>query len=221
MANQSPGPAFYKVSRKFKGRCPPILMKGRHSLPTDYTDVQLYDLPTTLGRGPKVTLHGRPEVRPAIETPGPSYIPPAFGSGARRSGIAPPLSSLFPAAKVRTGGEGASTSLGRARNPNETLGPGPGARMLRDQSFDATGRVGFTIKGQHDFQYETSESPGPGRYAPNFRAVMPSAPRIAFHHRTPIKAAPETPGYKDLGTTLGQGPKYTMKARASDEISII
>ena len=31
--------------------------------------------------------------------------------------------------------------------------------MLRDQSFDATGRVGYTIKGQDDLRYGTSESP--------------------------------------------------------------
>jgi hypothetical protein len=206
MAVQSPGPAFYNVKRTMEGACPTILMRGRHSLPSSYTDVQLYNLPTTIGKVTRITLHGRTEIRPTFRTPGPSYMPPTFGSAARKCGF-PPISF--------------GPRIRRAKDPSETPGPGPAAFMLRDKSFDAAGNAGYTIKGCHDFGFVNTESPGPGRYAPKFDAVLRTGPKIAFHDRTPLKGAPETPGYRAVGSSFGEGPKFTMKGRAVDEIEII
>jgi hypothetical protein len=217
MANQSPGPAFYNVNRSFEGGCPTILMKGRRSLPSGFTDVQLYNLPTTIGKVTGITLHGRTEIRPTFHTPGPSYLPPRFGSNARMCGF-PPISY---GAKPRGGKDGGQSALGRPKNPSATIGPGPAAFVLRDKSFDATGNIGYTIKGCHDFQIGGTESPGPGAYAPKFNAVLKTGPKIAFHSRTALKGPPETPGYRGIGSSVGEGPKFTMKARANDEIQVI
>jgi hypothetical protein len=92
--------------------------------------------------------------------------------------------------------------------------------MLREHSFDADGKVGFTITGFHDFDYDTSISPGPGRYLPKFQAVLPAAPKIVFRDRPKEKDPQSTPGYRELGSTLG-GPKWTVKARAGDQIEVI
>jgi hypothetical protein len=93
--------------------------------------------------------------------------------------------------------------------------------MLRERSFEATGQRGYTIKGVHNFRYAATESPGPGTYAPKFDAVMPTAPKYGFHNRPVVKGPPATAGYRNLASTLGAGPKWTMKARADDNITVI
>jgi hypothetical protein len=218
MSNPSPGPAFYHVTQTLEGACPPIFMKGRHSLPSSYTDVQLYNLPTTIGRVPRVSLHGRTDIKTKFQTPGPSYCPPSFGSGARKCSFPPVTFGIKP-----HGAEGkAGSVLGGIKDPSATPGPGPAAFLLRDKSFDANGQVGYTIKGCHALDLGPNEAPGPGAYAPRFNAVMKTAPKIAFHDRSPLKGAPETPGYRAFPSSLGEGsPKYTMKARATDEIKVI
>jgi hypothetical protein len=223
MATNSPGPAYYHVSRRFKKRSPVILMKGRHDLPPDRIDAPYYNFPSLIGKVTKVGLHGRAEVRPHWEPPGPNYMPPKFGSDAHKIAIAPPSvggGTTRGAGGGKEGQAGAATSLGRRRNPDETPGPGPAASMLREHSFDADGRVGYTIKGFHDFNYDNTISPGPGKYMPRFQAVLPAAPKIAFHDRPKQKDPQSTPGYRELGSTLS-GPKWTMKARAGDQIEVI
>jgi hypothetical protein len=69
-------------------------------------------------------------------------------------------------------------------------------------------------------KYGDTIAPGPGAYRPHFDAVLPRAPKIAFHDRPKMRGAPETPGYRDLGSMLA-GHKFTMKARAEDEIEVI
>jgi hypothetical protein len=101
------------------------------------------------------------------------------------------------------------------------MGPGPAIYVLRDHAFDATGKCGVIIKGSHDFQFNEVDSPGPGTYKPNFAAVVPRPPKYTFHIRTEEKGAPDTPGYRNLGSTLGKGPKWTMKQRAQDDIAVV
>jgi hypothetical protein len=101
------------------------------------------------------------------------------------------------------------------------MGPGPAKYSLRDQSFDATGKCGVVIKGAHEFNYDGVDSPGPGTYKPNFGAIIPTPPKFTFHERSKLPGAPETPGYHDLGSTLGQSLKWTMKQRALDDIAVV
>ncbi|OHS95425.1 hypothetical protein TRFO_10588 [Tritrichomonas foetus] len=218
MANASPGPAHYNVKRKFNGKqCPPIKMKGRHSITSHLVDAPYYNLPSTIGKVTAIGLHGRTELRASAETPGPTYIPPSFGSGARKISFPAPQSSLK---KRVPKSDGAASSLSRRRNPDETPGPGPGTYVIRDKSFEANGKMGYTIKGSHDFHYANTSSPGPGAYAPKFTAVLPSVPKIGFHDRPKEKDPAVTPGYRELGSTL-TGPSFTMKARATDDINVI
>jgi hypothetical protein len=118
-------------------------------------------------------------------------------------------------------GEGAGSALGRRRNPDETAGPGPAQSLLRDHSFDGTGKDGISIKGFHDFGYDRTISPGPAAYRPRYNAILRRAPIYTFHDRPKMKENVSTPGYRDLGSTLGRSPKWTMKARATDEVAII
>lgn len=220
MATLSPGPAYYNIKRKFNGKqCPPIKFKGRHSLNSNMVDAPFYNLPSTIGKVAPITLHGKTEVKSSYSTPGPTYLPPTFGSDARKIGMRPPISSLKKRYPKNEGKGGSATSLSM-RSSDATPGPGPGIYMLRDHSFDATGKAGYSMKGCHDFHYANSISPGPCAYKPKYNSVLPSAPKIGFHDRPKDKGPPITPGYRDLGSTL-TGPSFTMKARAEDDINII
>ena len=220
MANLSPGPAYYNIKRKFNGKqCPPIKFKGRHSINSSYVDAPYYNLPSTIGKVAPIKLHGRSEVKSSYSTPGPTYMPPTFGSDARKIGMRAPVSFLKKRQPKNVGKNGAGTSLAM-RSSDETPGPGPGVYVLRDHSFDGNGKAGYSIKGCHDFHYLNSISPGPAAYNPKFAAVLPSAPKVGFHDRPKDKEAPITPGYRELGSTL-TGPSFTMKARAEDDINII
>lgn len=217
-ATLSPGPAYYNVTHQFDtSHIAPIKMKGRYSLPTQNVDAPYYKIPSTLGKVPAIRLHGRAQAKTAASTPGPTYMPPSFGSGARKIGFAP-LPKLANRRLPKDGKNGAATSLSR-RTGSETLGPGP-CYNIRDHTFDANGKVGIVFKGCHDFKYANTVSPGPANYNPKFTAVLPAAPKIGFHDRPKDKAPATSPGYIELKSTL-TGPSFTMKARAIDDINII
>lgn len=213
----SPGPAYYNVPRKFSNQCPPIKMKGRHKLEQEPNKAPYYNIPSSLGKVPKVTLHGRTDEKNKFVVPGPTYVPPKFGADAYKIGIAPPRKRPDKNRKCK-GEDGKMTPLGR-RNPDATPGPGP-AFNIRGHDFDANGRAGTAIKGHHDFKYDQTVSPGPARYKPRYDKVLPQAPKIGFHDRPKAKEPEVTAGYRNIGSTLG-GYKYSMKARADDDINII
>jgi hypothetical protein len=60
------------------------------------------------------------------------------------------------------------------------------------------------------------ETPGPGAYRPKFEKVQPAAPKYGLHGRTKLREKEPTPGYRDIGSTLG-GLKFSMKPRADDD----
>ncbi|OHT08261.1 hypothetical protein TRFO_23273 [Tritrichomonas foetus] len=216
MKNGTPGPGKYNTRPKFKGQTAPIKMKGRHELPTDTNKAPYYNLPSTVGNTTKINMHSRTETRASYVTPGPSYVPPAFGSDARKVGISPPVFNTR-SSKSSSSRRSASTALGRRRNPDETPGPGPGKYSTRTEPSTAHG---VRIKGSHDFRYQNTDSPGPAAYKPRYEKVIPSAPKYGIKGRHNPKDRESTPGYRNLGSTLG-GPRYSMKARANDDICII
>ena len=75
------------------------------------------------------------------------------------------------------------------------------------------------MKGSHNFNYANTCSPGPASYrvSYSFDSTRPSSPKTYIHTRPPERKREATPGYRNLGSTLG-GPRYTIKARADDEI---
>lgn len=219
LQNSSPGPAYYNISDESLHRPPPIIFRGRRSQQQgDINTAPYYNLKSTFGNAPSATLHGRPEIKSKDYTPGPTYVPPLFGSNCRTHSFASPSVAAgkqnFPVPKGKP-----ADYIHKSRNLDATPGPGP-AYCVRDKSFDATGNQGVKISGHHDFQYLINSSPGPGTYKPHYDAVLPSAPKYGFHNRPVQKVQVSTAGYRNLGSTLGQGPKFTMKARATDEINL-
>jgi hypothetical protein len=76
------------------------------------------------------------------------------------------------------------------------------------------------IKGSHDFRYGMGASPGPAAYRPQYEKILPAAPKYGMHVRTKVHEPEQTPGYRNIGSTLG-GPRWSMKSRADDEIMVV
>jgi len=209
--NMSPGPAAYNISREFGNKTAPIRMKGRNK-PRDQelTNYPLYNIPSTFGNVPKIHMGVRANTRTENTAIGPSYIPPKFGTQAKKVSIRPPSFSSL----------GDKDRRVSKRDPSETPGPGPGAYDTQDKTFVPSSNKGITMKGQHKFGYNVSESPGPGSYVPHYEKVLPASPKITFHTRPKGHEPAETPGYRNIGSTLG-GPKFTMKARQNDDVYIV
>ncbi|KAH0795980.1 hypothetical protein GPJ56_000048 [Histomonas meleagridis] len=224
MRNQTPGPAYYNVKRKFKKQCPAIKIKGRHFEKQDVNKAPYYNIPSSFGKVAKIGMHTRTEIKPGFQPPGPSYIPPPFGSDARKISMTPTVTKKryqIPRNSSMTKAEIAKIEAEESsRVPNGTPGPGPGAYSTRDHTFDANGKRGCSIIGHHDFNFDQTCSPGPGRYAPRYDAVLPQAPKVKFHNRPKEREKEPGVGYRNLGSTLS-GPKFTMKARANDDIVIV
>ena len=214
---QTPGPGAYKIKRKFKGAVPVIRMKSRHTATVEPPTSPYYMIKTgnEIGNVPKIHFGGRNDMSDKFKTPGCTYVPPAFGSNSRTHGFGRPKSQLQTIKKS----DGSEKTI-RPRNPDETPGPGPGTYNCQIHEFDGTGKRGNTISGHHDFKYDISLSPGPSAYRPHYEAILPKAPVYGFHDRPKTKEPEITPGYRNIGSTLG-GPKYSMKRRADDDINII
>jgi hypothetical protein len=149
-------------------------------------------------------------------------MPPSFGSGARKSGFAGPSFGLPDSSAHRKGADARSTPtpLGMRRSGDETPGPGPGRYLTRGAEFDGDGHAGVQMKGNHDFGFGNPGTPGPGAYRPRFEKVLPNPPKYSLHTRTKLPGRETTPGYRNIGSSLG-GPRFSMKARADDEIAVV
>jgi hypothetical protein len=144
-------------------------------------------IPTSIGQAPKWSFGGRSKVKQPDVTPGPDYMPPTFGKGAR------------------------TASLYSRRDENQRkqpiTAPGPG-------EYPIAGTIGkgkkFTMKARQFPPPETGkpEGPGPAAYLPNFldapvpRTIHPLVPALGD---TKTRAP-----YLDIGSTFGTGPKITI-----------
>jgi hypothetical protein len=76
------------------------------------------------------------------------------------------------------------------------------------------------IKGTHEFGPTSASTPGPGAYRPQYERILPAAPKYGMHVRTKLPEREQTPGYRNIGSTLG-GPRWSMKSRADDEVMVV
>jgi hypothetical protein len=220
-AGRSPGPAAYHVKRSLDApETPVIRMRGRPSTSIEVNRAPYYNLRSSIGTATPITLHGRPRERAPEVFPGISYMPPAFGSAARKIGFAGPSFGLPEGSSRRATARSTPTPLGKRRNPDETPGPGPGRYVTRGSDFDSGGKRGVQMKGDHEFDWGDPHTPGPAAYRPRSEKVLPAAPKYGLHGRTKLPEREPTPGYRDIGSSLG-GPRYTMKGRADDEVQIV
>ena len=209
--NPSPGPGSYNVVKDFGYESKAIKIRSRPQTHIVENNTPIFSPPSTFGKVPKITLGYRTEPKNTFQTPSPNYVPPQFGTQSRKIS--------FPSAfKVIKDRDGNQTIDYKKKNQNETPGPGPCAYNIIDKTFLPNQKKGILMKGTHNFGYDVIETPGPGSYNPKFNQVLPSSPKINIHTKTEKKNENViTPDYRNLGSTL-TGPKFTMKARAKDDI---
>jgi hypothetical protein len=144
-------------------------------------------IPTTIGDGLKWSFHGRPNDKAKEPTPGPNYVPPAFGKEA-------PASSFH-------------GKIGPNKKKGSPADPGPG-------EYPISGEIGkgkkWTMKARQFPPGEAGkpDGPGPGKYLPNDQ-YRPG--HRSIHPLVPDPKDKETkPQYVDIGSTVGEGPKWTI-----------
>ena len=180
--NKSPGPQDYQPPAEFGNACPKYTISSKtETKRDDQPTPELQNLPSTIGDGPKYSLHGRPKEPKQQPTPGPDYLPPAFGSESKKS-------SFHGYVKQRGKG-GDSPGPGQYAVPS-TIGEG--------KKFSMKGRVFPPEEG-------IITSPGPSQYDPNYTATMPSIRQNAIRGRPAERAAKDTgpgPGEYVIPSTL-------------------
>ena len=92
--DMNPGPAAYYTGGDMYRPNKGVTISPRLSMQNNQTNGRYVSLPSTIGQGPKISLGSRfKEVKPKFIPPGPTYVPPAFGSKCPRFS--------FPKAKPR------------------------------------------------------------------------------------------------------------------------
>ena len=81
--------------------------------------------------------------------------------------------------------------------------------FLKKQHKTNNGRK-YTLKGRNFWPEEgKAVSPGPA-YMPEYENVLPSPRKITIREKIQEPKPKAAPGYYNLGTTVGDGPKITI-----------
>ena len=194
--DSTPGPGAYNPSDSTFKSAPKFSMQSRHEINQRPVTAQYRMLPSTIGQGPKFSLGSRHADINGDKTPGPSYIPPSFGSDARKSAMASRHAEL-------------RNSMADNPGPGAYNIPERFARDARKSSLHSRTMDAFPIGNQ---------SPGPAQYSPDYMSQKPRAPSSSMHIRTKLPQPEQTSGYLNLGSTL-TGPRFTIGRR--EELALI
>ena len=189
----SSGPGAYETRGRNNG--PQFTIKGRYSTTELHFDAPYRTLPTTVGRGPKISLGSRHSQRSSYATPGPSYVPPPLGADSKK------VSMSHRHGQVRDS---------RADNP------GPGAYDIQPRFANDAPKS--TLHSRTKLNDSGSISPGPAAYLPKDDATRKRAPSASIHVRTRTRGPEATPIYYYNGSTL-KGPRFTIGRR--EELDLI
>jgi hypothetical protein len=166
---QTPGPGSYVPPSDF-GQATAWTIKHKYPATLRTNRAGSDQLPSTVGTGRKYSLSSR-HAEPKNDVPGPTYVPPDFGSRAKTSAF-----------HQRIGHWG-------IRDP---VGPGPGKYQTRTAGMDG---VKYTLKARQ-FPANTGgpAGPGGGQYIPDYDRVLPKSPVPAIHERHRPLSSLSTPG---------------------------
>ena len=186
----TPGPGSYDYRDSFGG--PKWTIKGRVKPDPPPLAAPYRALPPLMGTGPKVPIMGRHPI-PQNKTPGPTYIPPDFGSQSRKSHVGTRPAPL---------------------TPFDT--PGPGAYNV-SPGIGSNGR-GSTLHGHDKSIVMGPPTPGPAAYTPDARAILKRSPAAHVGVR-PREMDPEDtpgPGAYSLPRDMGGTACYVHVRRRED-----
>ncbi|OHT12649.1 hypothetical protein TRFO_17474 [Tritrichomonas foetus] len=167
--DQTPGPGAYMPPSDF-GRAPAWTIKKRLPERTSSNTAGYTVLPNTVGQGRKSALASRHSTRDYSNTPGPSYVPPRFGSEAHSSSMHQRLN----------------------RPEARAVSPGPAAYEYKTSSLSGPK---FTMKSRKFPPDEVShDAPGAAAYGPKYDYIMPSAQKRTIGDRLKEVRCDVTPG---------------------------
>ena len=160
-------------------------IRGRIDVKTERPDPEILTLKSPFGQSRASTMHSKSRDRDYTQSPGPFYMPPPFGSDARKSTL-----------KSRI-----TTKRHTEREP-----PGPGkynpVPVTTTRSYSIASKADVPKPGPPD-------TPGPGAYSPDYDVEMKSSVKtVILGRHDPKDDGPGAP-YQELGSTLG-GPKFTI-----------
>ena len=188
-----PGPASYNTESNILNQMPRIYMHGRTKEHTDITTAPYQDTRPKYS-GPRYSMRSRYDPESTDVTPGPEYVPEAFGKGSR--GV-----------KIH----------GVTRSERKESTPGP-ASYRATKEFGSDARKS-TFHGPRTRALAVNDSnPSPADYSYDMNGVKPSSPRVSIGRRTARHHVEQTGEYVNLGSTL-KGPRYSMRARPTLDVS--
>jgi hypothetical protein len=173
-----PGPVSYAINRTL-GSGPKHTLKSRHPEEARPLTAPYRVIPSAVGERPKASLASRHSSRTPSDTPSPTYLPPPFGTDARRLAL--------------------SSRRAGSRDPSAD-NPGPGAYSIEPRFARDANR--FTLHQRTRTAEPGAASPGPGAYSPDFGAVRHRPPAASMHIRPSDPARDATAGYVNLRSTL-------------------
>lgn len=154
----TPGPGAYNIAprRKVKG----ATISPRYHKAEDRCDGSLVALPSSVGKVPRISMGARPKDPKKFVTPGPSYIPPSFGSKSPRI--------AFPTAKP---------------SKNRTRSPGPADYKPKTVAIGDIPRqasIPHSARSTIFNDVKTNQAP---IYSPRYDKVMKNDPSYSIAHR--------------------------------------
>ncbi|KAK8881496.1 Outer dense fiber protein 3-like protein 2 [Tritrichomonas musculus] len=191
--DSGPGPGAYETRTRNSG--PQWTIKGRYSSSDRSIAAPYRSIPTTVGEGPKYSLHSRSGTREVQATPGPNYVPAPLGSDAKKTTM--------------------SYRHGEVKD-SRIDNPGPGAYDI--QSKFANDAPKSTLHSRTKTNDLGSSSPGPGAYMPNYQATKKRSPSASMHVRPSTAATEVTPGPSDYEVRRslgGTSPSFHSRPRDS------
>jgi hypothetical protein len=186
-----PGPGKWDTSKRTGSETPSYSLRSRINVKKELLKPSYPKIPDSFGDDtPKWSLFRKFEDNP-FKPPGPTYIPPKFGT------FAPKYSILDV----------------RKREIGQGLVPiGPGGGRHNTQPIAGSESPKFTLKArQYPNNLGGPDGPGGGKYIPDYSKILPAdlkgrAILERFKEHTPEVR----PGYRDLGGTNAT-PKWTIK----------
>lgn len=180
----NPSPNDYEIKGEF-GKVPPIFI---HQRPVEYpkrTDPALVNLPTYIGKVPKINMHLRcPGPRPFVP-PGPSYVPPPLGKDAPKVG--------FVRARLRE---------------KKVVTPGP-SDYYKSKDFGTDSPRTAIRCGPRDRLWGAGYSPGPAAYKVRYEKTRANSPAWSIKNRYELRKDPPPQFLMGPRSTL-TGPKFSM-----------
>lgn len=195
--DSKPGPADYTTSGKTGSFSPSYSIKQKYPEREDVIAQPYVNLPTTVGESPRYTIRPNTELPQSFATPGPSYIPPAFGEKyLRRSNGTMQLRS----SSVDTNQRSFQTI---SYNPN-----GPAAYDTRYRPNDKRAPAFRIGEGKGTSWLQINDSPGAPTYSPNTEITKPSQPKytISNINAREVDNSYPGPGEYDTKDTFGKRP---------------